>query len=352
LAAGVGLGSGARRHAAARERVALITTGAKSADATRVAQPAPTSRPPRRVRHQGGPYAIGVRYLRIMEPAAPGIANGRTVAGRPERVLPTAIRYPAAGIPRLTERPGAPAAVAGPFPLIVFSQGFDTPASAYAGLLDAWARAGYVVAAPTYPYTDPTLPGGANRADIVNHPRDLRFVISALTSQARRPSSPLAHLVNERQIAVAGQSDGGDVSLAVAANSCCRDTAVKAAVILSGAEFPSFGGSYYSSGSPPLLVTQGDGDTINLPGCSAAIYDQAPVPKYYVDLVGAPHLPPYVLPGRLRSYVATVVIAFLDYYLKSQRARLLRLRQAGGLSGVATLTSTPRLAGRGTYCLP
>ncbi len=300
-----------------------------------------------------GPYAVGLRYLRILEPASSGIANATTPSGQPARLLSSTIRYPAVGASLTSEQPGARAAVtAGPFPLIVFSQGYDTPVAAYAGLLDAWTRAGYVVAAPTYPDTDPTAPGGVDESDIVNHPRDLRFVISALMSQARRPGGPLTHLVNGQQIAVAGQSDGGDVSLAVAANGCCRDSAVKAAVILSGAELPSFGGNYYSSGSPPLLVVQGDSDTINLPGCSAALYDQAPAPKYYVDLLGAPHLPPYVDPGRVRNYVATTVIDFLDYYLKSHSAGLRTLRRTGGLPGVATLTSAPRLAGRSTYCPP
>ena len=349
-AAGIALAGGGSHRAALSSRAA---SRASRADRQPGSAAAPVSRTPQPVPAHTGPYAVGLRYLRILEPASSGIANATTLSGQPARLLSTTIRYPAVGGSLTSEQPGARAAVAaGPFPLIVFSQGYDTPVAAYAGLLDAWTRAGYVVAAPTYPDTDPTAPGGVDESDIVNHPRDLRFVISALMSQARRPGDPLAHLVNGQQIAVAGQSDGGDVSLAVAANGCCRDAAVKAAVILSGAELPSFGGNYYSSGSPPLLVVQGDSDTINLPGCSAALYDQAPVPKYYVDLLGAPHLPPYVDPGRVRNYVATTVIDFLDYYLKSHSAGLRTLRRTGGLPGVATLTSAPRLAGRSTYCPP
>jgi dienelactone hydrolase len=286
-----------------------------------------------------------------MEPASSAIADATTSSGQPVRVLPTTIRYPALGSADGAEHPGAPAATAGaPFPLIVFSQGYDTSVGAYAALLDAWTRAGYVVAAPTYPHTDPSAPGGPNESDIVNHPADLRYVISTLVAQADSGGGPLAHLVDTREIAIAGQSDGGDVSLAVAANSCCQDPAVRAAVILSGAEYPGFGGAYYRSPSPPLLVTQGDQDSINLPGCSVALYDQAPAPKYYVDLLGATHLPPYVEPGPARSYIAEAAVKFLDDYLKGRPSGLRALLRARGAAGVASITAVPQLAARNTYC--
>ncbi len=91
-------------------------------------------------------------------------------------------------------------------------------------------------------------PTGSNEADIVNHPVDLRFVIRSLLGQL---GPPLKGLIDRSEVAVIGQSDGGDVSLAVAANSCCRDSAVKAAVILSGAELARFGGSYFSTARRP-----------------------------------------------------------------------------------------------------
>lgn len=328
--------------------LAVATGGTQHRDSRATA--AAAASPPSSV---AGRYAVGLRSLRILEPAAPGIADATAGTGQPARLLPTEIRYPAVGRPLAREQPNAPAALgAGPFPLIVFSQGYDTRVAAYARLLDTWARAGYVVAAPTYPHTDPTAAGGLDEGDIVNHPADLRFVISTLVAQAQSSDGPLAHLLNRQQIALAGQSDGGDVSLAVAANSCCKDSAVKAAAILSAAELPGFGGTYYGSGSPPLLVIQGDRDTINAPGCSAALYDQAAAPKYYVDLLGAKHLPPYLDSGPAQSYVATAVIDFLDYYLKNKEAGLLRLRQAGGLPGVATLTSAAELSGESAYCPP
>src|SRR5437763_4187834 len=81
-------------------------------------------------------------------------------------------------------------------------------------------------------------------------------------------------------------SDGGDVSLAVAAGSCCRDRAVKAAVILSGAELQAFGGGARSEEhtselqSPMYLVCR------LLLEKKKEIYDQAPSTKYCLKLVG------------------------------------------------------------------
>jgi predicted dienelactone hydrolase len=295
---------------------------------------------------------VGISSLSLSEPATGSTATGHTASGAPIRPLSTLIRYPATGSPDGGAHPGAvPDSAAGPFPLVVFSQGFDVSAESYSWLLDAWARAGFVVADPTYPLTDPSTPGGVSEADIVNHPGDLRFVISALLSADRDPHSVLHGLVDSGRVAIIGHSDGGDVSLAAAANSCCRIPAVKAAVILSGAELNAFGGSYYSAGSVPLLVVQGSADTINVPGCSAQLYDQAPRPKYYLNISGAEHQPPYLDPGATRSGVARTVIAFLDAVMDHRPAHLRSLAQRGTVGGGETLMTAPALpAGTSTYC--
>ena len=269
-----------------------------------------------------GPFPVARTTRTLVEPAS---------ASAGPRSLVTVIRYP------VTAGRGSPPARG--FPLVVFSQGFDLPAEAYAGLLHAWASAGYVVAAPTYPETDPDVPGGPDEADIVNHPADLRFVIGALIGASRNPGDRLHGRIDPGRVAVVGQSDGGNVSLAVAADSCCRDASVRAAVILSGAELGSFGGSYFTSGSVPLLVVQGTADTVNPPGCSALSYDAAPRPKYFLELLGAQHLPPYVDPGPARRGVIRVVTAFLDAYLSPRRAPLRRLVSAGALPGGLRLSS-------------
>jgi predicted dienelactone hydrolase len=296
-------------------------------------------------------YKVATTALTLAEPAPPAIATARTRSGKPVRLLPTVIRYPEAEISAPVSRSfEVPPTRDRSFPLIVFSQGFDLSPEAYSGLLTAWAAAGYVVADPTYPLTSPGTRSGVDEADIINHPADLRFVISALIAANLDPPTPLHGLINARRVAVVGHSDGGDVSLAVAASSCCQDANVTAAVILSGAELSAFGGSYYTGNRVPLLVVQGSADTVNVPGCSAQLYDQAPEPKYYLDLPGAAHQPPYVDPGQTRADVAQAVIAFLDAYLKGRAPSLEALSHADRLPGGETLSSLPILPNRSVYC--
>ncbi|HEX8977791.1 MAG TPA: hypothetical protein VF781_14880 [Solirubrobacteraceae bacterium] len=291
--------------------------------------------------------------LTILEPSTASAATSRTASGQPVRALLTRVRYPALGTPGGPAVAGAPPdARHGPYPLVIFSQGFNYPAEGYSLLLDAWARAGYVVADPTYPLTDPGAGAAVNEEDIHHHPADLSYVITRLLQTRRASGSRLRGLINPSEIAVVGQSDGGDTSLAVAANSCCRDPRVRAAAILSGAELPAFGGRYYAGGVPPLLVVQGDTDTINAPGCSAALYNGAPAPKYYMDLLGAPHLTPYIQPGPWESHVVRAVSAFLDLYLKHRAAALGRLHRVAQSPQVASLSTAPTLPGAGTYCPP
>jgi predicted dienelactone hydrolase len=292
---------------------------------------------------------VGSVTLELAEPSSPGIATGRTAGGAAIRTLPTVVRYPAIGAANGHDNPGAtPAHASAPFPLIVFSQGYAMPAAAYSWLMHAWASAGYVVAAPTYPHTNPDSPGGPNESDIVNHPADLRFVIASL----RRVDLPesLTGLIDPTKVAVIGQSDGGDVSLAVAEGSCCRDRAVKAAVILSGAELEAFGGAYYTAGSVPLLAVQGSADTINPPGCSIELYDQALRPKYYLELIGAQHLQPYVDPGPDRTLVAKTVLDFLRRYLEGRPSGVQALARDGNAPAVARLITRATGPGTETYC--
>jgi len=314
------------------------STGSTSSSASAAARPA-------------SPFRVGLASLALLEPSTPALANARSATGAPARSLPTVIRFPALGSPARGPAYGlTPARAGGPFPLVVFSQGFNYPAEGYAGLMQSLTRAGYVVADPTYPETDPSTPGGARESDIVNHPRDLRYVITQLLAAARRPSSRLHGLIDPTAIALAGQSDGGDVSLATAANSCCRDSRIRAAVILSGAEYAAFGGTYYTGPSPPLLVTQGDRDPINVPGCSVGLYDRAPAPKYYLDLLGASHLAPYTVPGVTRDHVSSTIIHFLGAYLHHRHDELAVMRRVARVPGLMKLISAPSLGARGTFC--
>ncbi len=277
------------------------------------------------------PTAVGSITMTITEPAS-GAMSARS--------LVTTVRYPTSGAPGGPNIAGAtPLRSAGPYPLVVFSQGFDVTPESYARLLNSWAAAGYVVADPAYPYTSPNSPGGVVESDIVHHPADLSFVITTLLNDRA-----LSGLIESNEIAVIGHSDGGDVSLAAVANTCCRDARVKAAVLLSGAELSWFKGSYFTSASVPLLVVQGTNDlSLNPVSCSVDLYNQAPQPKYYLSMIGQTHFSAYAPPGRALNVVTRVTINFLNGYLRNSTSARTAMTTAGSVPGLATLTSQPSL---------
>src|SRR5262249_57924510 len=88
---------------------------------------------------------------------------------------------------------------------------------------------------------------------------------------------------------------------------CCRDRAVTAAIVLAGAEWPPMGGAYFTRTTPPVLFVQGDADNVNLPADSMLMYRADRTgPRFYLDLLGAGHLPPYEGQGPPAPVVARV----------------------------------------------
>lgn len=310
-------------HEPTSPSVAKHSTPSSSSSTTTTTLARPSSSTTTTVRHPPpAPYSAAGSY--VVASSTLEVTDSAGVPGGP-RLLPTTIWYPT----RATV-----AARGRPYPLIVFSQGYDMAVSAYSSLLSGWASAGFVVAAPTYPHTSPGQSDGLDENDIVNHPADLRAVIASVLGDSVTPGSPLAGLVNKSEIGLAGQSDGADVSLAVADNTCCRDALVKAVAVLSGAELASFGGQYY--GDDPgvsLLAVQGSADTVNAPVCSAELYDAAPAPRYYLDLVGAGHLSPYIGGSPYERIAAQVTTDFFDATLAKQPAAAGAMIRAAAVPG-------------------
>jgi dienelactone hydrolase len=279
---------------------------------------------------------VGVEEIRFVD-------RSRTVSvpGRPPqpRTLVTVVRYPAQGAASGVDLRNAPAdRAAGPFPLIVFGHGFAVTPATYFRLLHAWAQAGYIVAAPVFPLENEHAPGGPDESDLVNQPRDMSVVISGLLAAGRARGARLAGLIDPHRVAVSGQSDGGETALATAYDRFYRDTRVRAAVILSGAQIPGAGALLPG---PPLLAVQGTADTVNDPRNTYAFFAAAHRPKYLLRLLGAPHLPPYTSQEPQLAIVERVSTAFLDLYLKGARDGLARMAQAGDRRGVAVLTAQP-----------
>ncbi len=284
-------------------------------------------------------FAVGLRVLRLID-------RSRTIrlrGGRLEpRTLVTYVRYPAFGPPGEVDVPNAtPATSGGRYPLVVFGHGFAVTPQLYARLLQSWARAGYVVAAPRFPLGSADAPGGPDEADVVNQPGDMSFVISSLLSLSAASAGPLAGLIERTQIAVAGHSDGAETALAVAYGRRFRDPRVTAAMIFSGAEMSGVGGYNFAPGGPPLLAAQGTADMFNEPKYTNAYFKLAPRPKFLLRLLGAGHLPPYSYEQPQLGIVERVTLAFLDRYLKQEPAALARPTSLGDVSGVSALLAEP-----------
>lgn len=277
--------------------------------------------------------AVGTLTLHLTER---GRSTDTAYGTSTPRTLETIVRYPA-----LHAGPEAPAArSSGPFPLIVFGHGFDTTPRLYRRLLDAWTRAGYVVAAPVFPAENANAAGGPTEADLPNEPGDFSFVIGALVKASRSSSGPLSRLVGS-QVALAGQSDGGDAALAAAYDPALREKGIDAAAILSGAEIPQLGPFAFPTSGPPLFAVQGTADTVNLPSETYSYFEAAPRPKYLLKLYGAEHLEPYSTDAAQLALVTRFTLTFFDAYLKHEARALKTLAASAGSSSAWSLVAEP-----------
>ncbi|MEP6623802.1 MAG: hypothetical protein ABJC79_05125, partial [Acidimicrobiia bacterium] len=143
----------------------------------------------------------------------PAIPGRRATACR---ILPTQMRFPG---PVTTARP-----------LIVVAHGLDGDPGSLALLLDAWAAAGYVVAAPKFPTTKKDADGNSLRSESVDQARDLSFVIDSLIERSRTPGGPWSGRIDPHHIGAAGMSLGGLAIYGLVSNSCCRDRRIGAAI--------------------------------------------------------------------------------------------------------------------------
>ena len=141
----------------------------------------------------------------------------------PTWTLVTTILYPATG-PKQVANPRTgrqPEKAAGPYPLIVFAHGLGGTPQGYMNVLAAWASQGFVVAAPLFPLSNGNVPGGPDAGDVVNQPKDMSYVISAVLADSLSPSGALSGLVDSKEIGAAGHSNGAVTTLGLVANTCC-----------------------------------------------------------------------------------------------------------------------------------
>ncbi len=278
--------------------------------------------------------------------------NWKTRVSTPGRRLVTQVRYPTTNGNSASETLRAhPAYRRGPFPLVVFAPGFKVYPVEYRALLDAWVRAGYVVAAPIFPDTNPAavaVQGNIAESDLVNQPADVAFVTRRLESAARGQSPNCAFvkgLMSTGPIILAGQSDGGDTVATLAyehaSAGLLAGLQVRGVAVLSGAEIDTTPGAYGATpSSPPMLFTQSRNDACNTPEDAAQLYNAVNQnDKWFLDLTAKTHIGPYN--GRNPESFEVVVKA-TEAFFRAEIAGVSPtafLRQAvAGRSSVATLS--------------
>lgn len=272
--------------------------------------------------------AIQDRTEAFVDTSRPTDAVGTTPASA-SRSLPTVILAPSAG------QPGSP------YPLIVFGHGSGGRARADHQLLRAWASAGYVVAAPTFPFGGGRAPEGESANDYPNQPGDMSYVVGEMLRLNGDPASPLRGAIDPGRIGAAGHSLGGMTTLALAGNTCCHDERVKAAVVLAGREIPFRSGEFWTRIRTPVLFVHGDADA-NVPyGDGRKAFADAPPPRFLVTIVGGDHGRPFTgEPDDDQARVVTdVSLDFFDHYLKGVPDGVGRLNADAAVPGVARVES-------------
>lgn len=294
----VGCSSGAARAPAARPSLPAATAAAPTTAPAVVPQL---------------PLALIERTLVLVDPTRPTVSRGRTIATT--RTLTTLVWAPV---------------VPGPWPLVVFAPGYAVGPQAFSGLLRSWAARGYVVAAPEFPLADPAVAGARlDETDLTHEPDDVRFVLRSLLAG----TDPLRGRIDGRRVAVAGHSDGAEVALAIATGpEPPAGPSIRAVIAMSGQ--PLVGAH---RPNPPILVTQGDADTVNAPALGVAVYQGATAPKFLLTLLGGGHLPPLMAGSAWLPTIEAVSGDFLDAYLTGERSRPTRLAAEGNVPSLTTL---------------
>ncbi|GAA2377566.1 alpha/beta hydrolase family protein [Dactylosporangium salmoneum] len=196
------------------------------------------------------------------------VASAQFTFTRAGRTLRTVVWYPKSS---------------GRFPLVLWSHGLHGSPEGYAGVTQKIAAAGFVVAAPAYPFTNDKA-DPFNQNDMANQPADASAVITEVLKQDTQSGSVLAGRIDTAHVGAAGHSAGGYTTAGLLSGST-RDARLKGAVIVSGG---SMGGKFTGAATPVLFI-HGDADTTVPYSSGKSLYDSCTWPKGFLTLLGGDH---------------------------------------------------------------
>jgi len=223
-----------------------------------------------------------------------------------------------------------PIGAVGALPLVVFAHGWNSNPTVYEVLLDTWAAAGFLVAAPTFPDSTNTLPG----SPVSNYPeqaRDMSFVISSLLGGVEGPVDP-------SRIAVAGHSDGGTDIALLALNPQYADLRISAYISMSGEIPSSVSGPWGVPTAGALLVAVGTADQYGLLGPATQIYQTAEMPKALLTLAGGDHLTTFIGMSAAEEAMRAETVRFLNAAFSTPRVSSAQIQEALSPTGDPAIT--------------
>ncbi|MBB5872564.1 putative dienelactone hydrolase [Allocatelliglobosispora scoriae] len=275
--------------------------------ATQLPAPSPTAGP----RAPTKTFAIGTRSLSL---------------SRSGRSLPTTVWYPA------TSKGSNTPVAAGVFPVLVFSHGLNGLPEYYQQLTTRFAAAGFVVAAPAYPFTKKGA-SPFNAGDMGNQPADASYVVTKVLELNTRSGDRFAGHLDGSHVGAAGHSAGGFTTAGMLASGK-RDTRIKAGIVIAGGPMGTFSGP-----RTPVLFVHGDKDGTVSWATGHNAYAKLSWPKAFLTEIGQGH-GEYLGPGAKGfDQMMRTMLDFLRWALYGDTTAKGRLAKGAVTSGVTRYES-------------
>ena len=250
-------------------------------------------------------------------------------AGAPDRTLETVASFPKG------------ASKQRPLPLVVFATGYGGTATNYSDLYDHWVRAGFVVAAPTFPLSSEDAPGGQSISDLASQPGDVSFVLDEVLRLNAEKGSDLFGRIDPDRVGLAGKSLGAITVLNLIFGPGHDEDRFQALIPMTGLVGDD---ADFANVDIPLLLVHGDADTSVPYRASQDMFARAQSPKLFVTIFGGTHGSAFGGGDDPSEVVVeNTTVDFLNAYVKGEgtKAALKRLGRDGNVNGVASLEASP-----------